>query len=309
MPGARLLLGCIDFLLSRYKRTRGASPPCRFSVNGWNEGLNRAFSSVNFAYIIRSVEFFREVLSQNFGKIYLSGLMKSSSAINCVIIDDDLVAKNTLEHFVKSTDGLTLLNSFTDPIDGANFLRKNINDIGLLFLDVEMPAITGIELLESFEQTPPVILVTSKEEYAVKAFEHRVLHYLVKPVDYGRFLKAIEKLLKDGHAPIDDELDFIFVKDNGILRKVHHKSIFYIEALGDYVKVYTREKVYVVNSTMSNIEGKLSSKKEFIRVHRSFIINLEHLDNFDAESCYVHDRIIPIGNKYKTGLQSRLNII
>jgi len=229
--------------------------------------------------------------------------------LNCIIIDDDKVSINLIKHFISTTEGLHLIDAFIDPILGTNYIRKNTSQIDLIFLDVEMPEMTGIELLESFNEMPPVILITSKDNYAVKAFEHQVVHYLVKPIEYGKFLKAIDRVMQQNPTDENQELDYIFIKENGLLNKVLHSEILYCEALGDYVKVHTTNKIHVANSTMKNIEDKLKMNKQFIRIHRSYIISINFLKNFDTESCYVAGKILPIGNKYKTTLQSRLNII
>jgi DNA-binding LytR/AlgR family response regulator len=229
--------------------------------------------------------------------------------INCIIIDDDNVASNLLKHYVENTEGLSLLNVLSNAVEAANFIRKNQSAIDLIFLDIEMPEMSGIELLESFKELPPVILISSKEKYAAKAFEYKVLHYLVKPVEYGKFLKAIERVFLLFENEKGRQLDYIFVKENGVLCKVNFTDIFYFEALGDYVKVKVKEKEYVVNSTMKNLEEKLKNNRQFMRVHRSFIINLAFLENFDAETAIVANKIIPIGNKYKPTLSARLNIL
>ncbi len=214
-----------------------------------------------------------------------------------------------IKHFITNTEGLHFTESFSNPITATNYIRKNSADIDLIFLDVEMPEMTGIELLESFKDLPPVILITSKEKYAVKAFEHKVTHYLVKPLEYGAFLKGIERIFKLYESTLIQNRDYIFIKENSVLSKVMHKDIWYCEALGDYVKVYVKEKPHVVNSTMKNMEDKLRMNKEFMRVHRSYIINLNYLKNFDYETAVVEGNIIPIGNKYRSTLQSHLNII
>ncbi len=229
--------------------------------------------------------------------------------INCIIIDDDPVSINLMKHFITSTEGLNFIEAFTSPIAGVNYIRKNAASTDLIFLDVEMPEMTGIEFLESFKELPPVILITSKEKYAVKAFEHKVIHFLVKPVEYGKFLKAVERVFKINEAQNNQHLDYIFIKENGVLSKIMHKDITYCEALGDYVKIHLKDKSHVVNSTMKNLEDKLKTNKQFMRVHRSYIINLNFLENFDAETSIVAGHIIPIGNKYKANLQLRLNII
>ena len=229
--------------------------------------------------------------------------------INCIIIDDDPVASNLLKHYVTNTNGLNLLDVFNNGIDGANYIRRDPAAIDLVFLDIEMPDITGIELLESLPDLPPVILVSSKDKYAAKAFEYKVLHYLVKPVEYGKFLKAIERVLHKQEDVKGPDLDYIFVKENGLLTKVNYADIHYFAALGDYVQVFVKGKTYTVSSTMKNLEDKLKSSKHFIRVHRSYIINLTYLENFDAEVAVVAKKVIPIGNKYRSSLQGKLNIL
>lgn len=229
--------------------------------------------------------------------------------INCIIIDDDPVSVNLITHFINNTEGLSLLAAMNNPIEGVNYIRKNNESIDLIFLDVEMPEMSGIELLDSFSELPPVILITSKEKYAVKAFEHKVLHYLVKPVDYVKFLNGVHRVFKLFESDKNVKQDYLFIKGNNLLSKVFHKDILYCEALGDYVKVHTKDKVHVVYSTMKNIEEKLTSNKEFIRIHRSYLINLNFLENFDAETAIVHKQVLPLGNKYKAGLKLKLNII
>ena len=231
--------------------------------------------------------------------------------INCIIIDDDLASINVIKHFVSNTEGLNLVESFLDPIIASNYILKNPGSADLIFLDIEMPGMSGIDFLESHQELPPVILITSKEKYAVKAFEYKVMHYLMKPIDYGRFLKAIDRVFKlyDEDKNQTPNLEYIFIKDDGLLSKVMQNDIMYCEALGDYVKVHLKDKTHVVYSTMKNLEDKLKVNKQFVRVHRSYLINLNFLENIDAETSVVGGRIIPIGNKYKNDLQSRLNII
>lgn len=229
--------------------------------------------------------------------------------INCIIVDDDPLSVSFIKHFISSTEGLDFIDSFSDPILATNYIRKNSASIDLIFLDVEMPEMSGIEMLESFVDLPPVILITSNEKYAVKAFEHKVVHFLVKPIEYGKFLKAVERVFKINETELNHNSDYIFIKENGVMSKVQNKDILYCEALGDYVKVHLKDKVHTINSTMKNLEDKLKMNSQFIRVHRSFIINLDFLKNFDSETAIVADKIIPIGNKYKATLQLKLNII
>ena len=228
--------------------------------------------------------------------------------ISCIIVDDDQVALNLVKHFVTNTDGLNLLQAFTDSVEAANFIRKNHATIDLIFPDVEMPNLTGIEMPASIKDFPPVILISSKEKYAIQAFDHRVLHYLLKPLEYSKFLKAIERVFVERMAETN-QLDYLFVKENGLLTKVGYKDILYFEALGDYVKVHTKDKAHVVNSTMKSIEDKLRMNQHFIRVHRSYHINLTYLQSFDSEIAIISNKTIPIGSKYRSELQNRLMVI
>ncbi|HWB62150.1 MAG TPA: LytTR family DNA-binding domain-containing protein [Chitinophagales bacterium] len=230
--------------------------------------------------------------------------------INCIVIDDDPIALNLVKHFVTNTDGLNLLQVFGSAIEAANYVRQNQGNIDLVFLDIEMPEMSGLQLLESYRDLPPVILISSKEKYALKAFEYKVLHYLLKPIEYSGFLKAIERAfqLYEGDK-LQQPLDYLFVKENGVLNRLHYKDIYYFEALGDYVKVHVKDKAYVVNSSMKSLEDKLKANQHFVRIHRSYVINLNYLENFDSETAIVSRKPIAIGNKYRTGLQNRLTII
>ena len=228
--------------------------------------------------------------------------------ISCIIVDDDLVALNLVKHFITNTDGLNLLQAFTDSVEAANYIRKNHATIDLIFLDIEMPNLTGIEMLASIKEFPPVILLSAKEKYAIQAFDHRVLHYLLKPLEYSKFLKAIERVFVQRQTETST-LDYLFVKENGLLTKVNYKDILYFEALGDYVKVHTKDKAHVVNSTMKSIEDKLRMNMQFVRVHRSYHINLNYLQSFDSEIAIISNKTIPIGSKYRSELQNRLLVI
>lgn len=155
--------------------------------------------------------------------------------ISCIIIDDDLISVNLIKHFIANTSGLNLMETFLDPISASNYILKNQGAVDLIFLDVEMPGMSGIDFMKSHKDLPPVILITAQEKYAVEAFEHKVVHYLVKPVDYGKFLKAIDRVfnLYETEAAKDTKpsLEYIFIKDEGILSKVMQNDIMYCEAL------------------------------------------------------------------------------
>ncbi|MDX2003143.1 MAG: LytTR family DNA-binding domain-containing protein [Chitinophagales bacterium] len=237
-------------------------------------------------------------------------LLTCLNMLNCVIVDDDLAASNLLKHFVSNTSGLNLVQMSNDSVAGANFIREQKHSIDLIFLDIEMPQMSGIELLSSIKELPSVVIVSSKEKYALEAYEYNVEHYLTKPLEYSKFLKVIEKVLvKKEKAMAQVQLDYMFIKTSGSMAKVKYDDIFYFSANGDYIQVHTKEKMYVVNSTMRNIDDKLKSIPNFVRVHRSYIINADYLENLNAEVAIVSKKVIPIGNKYKSELQDKLVII
>lgn len=232
--------------------------------------------------------------------------------LNCLIIDDDPAASTLLKHYVESTDGLQLVDVLSDGIAASNFLRTNTRRLDLIFMDVEMPGMSGLELLESNRNLPPVVLVTSKEHYAAKAFEFNVAHYLVKPVDYTRFLSAVDRIQEMTSTTNEiqaNPMDYIFIKENGVLHKVPYNELMYVEALGDYMKVHTKGRSFTTYSTMKNLEEKLCAHSAFIRVHRSFIINIGFLDNIDNEAATIKGQVVPIGSKYRLQLQQRLHIL
>ena len=231
--------------------------------------------------------------------------------INCIIIDDDAASIMVMKSYITNIGGLNLLDAFQDPKLASDYFEKNLSSIDLIFLDVEMPGMTGLEFMRSHKNLPPVILVTSKEKYAVAAFEHKAVHYLVKPFDYDKFLKAVERVfeLYNNEKDNSPNLDYIFLREGGLLLKVTQKEIMFCEALGDYVKVHLKDKTHAVYSTMKNMEDKLRRNKLFVRVHRGYIINISYLENFDAETAVVGGKVIPIGSKFKSELQARLNIV
>jgi DNA-binding LytR/AlgR family response regulator len=210
---------------------------------------------------------------------------------------------------VHQTEGLELLRIFTSPLEAKDFLKKNLEEVDLIFLDIEMPLMNGLELLDLFVNPPSVVIITAKERYALKAFDYKIIHYLVKPIEYGKFLKAVERVFEQKQYITKKNTDFLFIRDSRLLYKISFSDILYFEALGDYVKVVTQARSYSNKITMKVLEEKLKMHPSFVRCHRSYIINLHFLENFDAESATVEGKIIPIGMKYRAELSSRLHIL
>lgn len=233
--------------------------------------------------------------------------------MNCIIIDDDKLSQKILEEFIQKTEGLILKETFSDPVDAINTLMKE-DDIHLIFLDIEMPEMTGIDFMNSLKVTPQVIIVSGKGKYALDAFEYDVTDYLLKPVTYPRFFKAVDKAAnrfdKDKNNLIGKEE--IFIKKNSTLVRLKYENILWVEALENYVIFNTFKDKYTIHFTMKAIEKKLPAQN-FTRVHRSYIVNTSCIDIIEDNSVVVRtsegNKIIPIGKSYKEKLMNDINLI
>lgn len=237
----------------------------------------------------------------------------ADSKISCVVVEDDLVAQKVLEVLIQKTSFLDLKHSFDDPIKASAYLKQQ--PVDLLFLDVEMPGINGLELLSLLDYKPSVIMVTANQQYAVEAFEYSVLDYLIKPVnDYPRFLRAVLKAkeareLKVQAQPVSQaEPPPLFVKVDSLLHNINLNSILWIEAYGDYVKINTDQKMLMILSTLKGIESKLP-ENQFVRVHRSFIVNIKRIDNIDPANLQIGNKIIPISATHRDALINKINLL
>jgi len=231
--------------------------------------------------------------------------------LKCLVIDDDRTQRQLMEGFIKETGELEFIGSFENAISARNFLESGSSDIDLIFLDVEMPLMTGLEFLNSIKDAPKIILVTSKKEYAVESYNYHVSDYILKPVSYTRFLQAINKVKKlktdnkKGNNTIQKEL---FVKVNSVMEKVKLEDILFIEAAVDYIQLVTSNKKILVNSSMGKILNQLPSE-DFIRVHRSYIVRLDKVDKMDGNLLVIKDKHVKISKSYKNTLISKLNIL
>jgi two-component system, LytTR family, response regulator len=228
--------------------------------------------------------------------------------MTCIIVDDDPLSVKMLEGLVAQTDFLSVDKSFQNPVEAVHYMRDHHTDI--LFLDVEMPGMTGLELLSAIEDRPAVILVSGKAEYALEAFHFDVADYLLKPPTYARFLKAVKKIQDKitQEQAVQFKGDFVFVKSDTALVKVDIRQVQWVEALADYVAIVTKEKKYVCHSTMKAIEAKLPPD-QFVRVHRSYIVRIDQIDAIEDKTVSVGKKIIPVGGTYREGLMGRLNLI
>jgi len=232
--------------------------------------------------------------------------------MNCIIIDDDKLSTKILEEFVTRTETLNLFSSYSNAVDAINVLKKD-NNINLIFLDIEMPEMTGIEFLKTLENPPQIIIVSSKENYALDAFEYNVTDYLLKPITYARFFKALNKAFKNFHQKYNSAVtDELFIKKNTSLIRIKFEEILWVEALENYVVFNTFKEKFTIHFTMKAVEHKLPTDK-FLRVHRSFIVNVSSINYIEDNVIYVKTsegfKSIPIGKSYKDDLLNDLNLI
>lgn len=233
--------------------------------------------------------------------------------IDCIIVDDEKMALDFLYQFCKKSDKVNVLATFNDPAVALAYLKENKTD--LIFLDVEMPGLTGFNLLDNLPYKPRIILTTSKTEYAFEAFQYQVDDYLKKPITFPRFTDAIDKIHNQvasqqqlAAAPPTGE-DYIFIKTDGKLIKLNYDDIFYLESMGDYVKfVVGNNKKHLTLNTLSSIEEKLD-KTSFLRVHRSYIVNLSKIKDIQGNTLLIEGNIIPISKSHKDEVLHKINIL
>jgi len=229
--------------------------------------------------------------------------------MNCIVVDDDQASINVFTQLIKQVDYLHVTQTCSTPVEAIVALNKH-NDIDVLFLDIEMPEMNGLEVIKALANRPRIILTTSHTEYAFDAYELDVVDYLVKPITLPRLLKALSKIKQtDNHSNhLTVEQDFFFVKKDSVLIKVPVKDILWIEALGDYVNLHTKNERFVLHITLKSVENKLPASK-FVRVHRSYIVHIDNVRTVEDTTIYINEVSIPIGALYRENFLKRLNTL
>jgi DNA-binding LytR/AlgR family response regulator len=228
--------------------------------------------------------------------------------LNCVIIEDLKVAADYLVRCCEKSDRINVKGQFPDVNSALEYL--NSNTVDLLFLDVEMPGATGFELLDNIAYKPKVILTTSKEKYAYNAFQYNVADFLKKPFTYNRFVEALDKIPANDEIPAgkSNSANHIFIRSDGKLIRLNNDDILFIESMGDYVKFVTRDKKYVTYNTIKNLEEKINNE-HFMKVHRSYIINLLKIDDIRENDLFINGIEIPISKNLRADVLKRLTIL
>ncbi|WP_075343653.1 LytR/AlgR family response regulator transcription factor [Tenacibaculum agarivorans] len=237
--------------------------------------------------------------------------------MNCLIIDDESAARAIVEQLCKNEGSLQVIEQFSNAIQAIKYLNQN--EIDLIFLDIHMPDFTGFDLIQTLKNPPRIILTTSDEKFAIDAFEYDcIVDYLVKPITLPRFIKAVEKAKKfkfntaqnaspsNGEAKEEDKQ--LYINIDRRLIKIEIPSINVVEAKGDYILIKTQDKNYTVHSTLKKIEEKLPNDL-FLKVHRSYIINLKRIVDIEDNSVLIEKDVIPVSRSNRSELMKRLNLL
>ncbi len=227
--------------------------------------------------------------------------------LNCVIVDDSSLQRLSIVRLVQSHPSLNLVSEYNNAIEAKMGLLNN--KIDLVFLDIEMPILSGFDLLDDLNQKPQIIFITGKTKYAFKAFDYDAVDYLRKPITKERFLNAVHKAITNFKLKNDegfDDEDFIFVKSNLKKRKVFLNELKYIEALGDYVKLVTDHESLVVLSTMKSFAALLPQER-FMRIHKSYIVNLDRVERYNSKSVEIEKEFLPLSRNKKSALVEALS--
>ncbi len=231
-----------------------------------------------------------------------------------LIVDDDDLSIKVLEKMVSMADHLQNTGNAKDAIQANSILQNH--PVHIVLLDIEMPEMSGLQFINTLRERPEIILVTSQKDYATEAFDYEVTDYLLKPVSYQRFMKAINRATsnlnltssksqsKDTNQKQDST---IFIKERNQFTRLDKNLIQYVEAYGDYVNIYTPNRKYTIHSTMKSMEKKLNDER-FMRVHRSYIVNIELIESIDENILFLQQQLIPVGGNYKGQLLQRLGL-
>ena len=222
----------------------------------------------------------------------------------CLIVDDEPIARKIIADYLADLGEMEIVGQLKNAIETSDFLQHN--EVDILFLDINMPKLSGVQLLKNLKNPPLVIFTTAYSEYAVEAFELEAFDYLVKPIAFERFLKAVNNAKKRlQERTLGQEPPKLFtIKEGKRIYKVDFAAIFLVQAYGDYVRLYTTEKTYITKEKFTVIKKELPPN--FLQVHRSYIINLEHLDFLEGNQVQVNGQKITVSNSYRGTLLDRL---
>lgn len=226
--------------------------------------------------------------------------------INCIVIEDEPLALKKIKEFIEQVDYLNLLEGFNNAVDAIGFLKKN--SVDLIFLDIRMKKLSGIQFLESLQVKPKVIITSAYNEYALKGYELDVADYLLKPFMFERFLKSVDKVYNQlSILTGDNSNDFIFVKTEYRIEKIEIKDILYIQGMKDYLQIHTVDRKIMTLQTFKNLL-EILPQSDFQRIHNSYIISISKIENIERNRIRIGKDLIPISDSYKDKFYSILKV-
>ncbi len=226
--------------------------------------------------------------------------------INCLVVDDEPIAREGMMEYVRQVDYLNAVAQCKSAVEAAGMLRKS--NIDLIFMDIQMPKLSGIEFVKALADPPLIIFTTAYSEYALEGFELDVVDYLLKPISFARFLKAAEKAQSYLHARDKDvsiSTDFFFIKCNGKIEKIIMADVIYIEAMANYVIIHTRHKKYITYLTFTGIAGQLPAQL-FVRIHKSYLVAISAIQTIDGNEVITGSIRLPLSKNYRNEVMSRI---
>lgn len=234
-----------------------------------------------------------------------------SKIVNCIIVDDEPVAREILENHLHKVDAIKVVATCKNAIEAFNEISSN--QIDLIFLDINMPEISGLSFAKSINKNIKIIFTTAYREYAVDGFNLQAVDYLLKPISFERLLQAINKYLGENifvntastSEIVQEKSDILFVRSDRKMVKINFSEIKYIESFSDYIKFHLNDKILVTRETISSIEAKLP-KTDFLRIHRSYLVSISKIASFTNEFIEVDKKAIPISRSYKKDVLTRL---
>lgn len=240
--------------------------------------------------------------------------MPSSKKIKCLVIDDELPARDVLQKHIAGIEALELAGTCTNAIEALSFLQSNTVD--LLFLDIQMPHILGTNFIRTLKNPPKVIFTTAYRKYAIEGFELDAVDYLLKPISFDRFLKSVNKLLQvdlqsNATSPatenhMEPAKPFLYLRVDRKMVKVLFNDILYIEGLRDYIRIFTTSKTIITKHLLATLEEMLPSDA-FLRIHRSYIVSISKIDSYNTETIEIEKKELPVGRLYKHDVSKLLN--
>ena len=242
--------------------------------------------------------------------------MQHNHKIQCLVIDDEPLAREILKQHIAGVDALALAGACSNAVEAISFLKEHAVD--LLFLDIQMPQLLGTNFIRTFKNPPKVIFTTAYREYAIEGFELDAVDYILKPISFERFLKAVNKVLQlnttgnEQSTPTQKEVrtetanSFLYFRSDRKMVKVFFRDILYIESLKDYIKIVTASKTIITKYVLSTLEEMLPAN-EFLRIHKSYIVAISKIDSYNADSIHILKNELPIGRLYKFDVSRVLN--